>query len=182
VATFQVHRTKYRNAKWFEQVDLHSTPSGFEPRPVLHAPVAQLVESSPCKRVVVRSNRDQGLQNSMAYTDPANQKAAWQRYYAKNAAIVKARAVENNKKTSKENKRRVREYLSTHHCVDCGEADPIVLEFDHVRGTKKHTISRMIGTCAFSWAAIEREIAKCEVRCANCHRRITHARRTRAPS
>lgn len=56
-------------------------------------------------------------------------------------------------------------------CVDCGEADPIVLELDHVSGLKRAGISEMLGS--FSWRTIEQEIAKCEVRCANCHRRKT---------
>jgi hypothetical protein len=56
-------------------------------------------------------------------------------------------------------------------CIDCGEADPVVLEFDHVRGTKVDNISRMLFNA--SWRKIKKEIQKCEVRCANCHRRRT---------
>jgi hypothetical protein len=62
--------------------------------------------------------------------------------------------------------------LKTSACVDCGERDPLVLEFDHVRGTKLGNICDLIGSLV-SWARIEEEIAKCVVRCANCHRRKT---------
>ncbi len=61
-------------------------------------------------------------------------------------------------------------------CVDCGEDDPIVLDFDHVRGVKVCDISRMAHTGYKEWRIIE-ELAKCEIRCANCHRRITHKRK-----
>lgn len=64
------------------------------------------------------------------------------------------------------------DYLSTHPCVDCGETDPIVLEFDHVRGEKSSELSRLIGR-GKSLEAIKTEIEKCEVRCSNCHRRRT---------
>src|SRR6266542_3458211 len=64
------------------------------------------------------------------------------------------------------------EYLLTHPCVDCGETDPVVLDFDHRdRGLKRSTISRMLREC--SWAVVAAEIARCDVRCANCHRRRT---------
>lgn len=66
-------------------------------------------------------------------------------------------------------------YLSSHPCVDCGEGDPIVLEFDHVSGDKLFNISEAIKR-GFKISSIEGEITKCEVRCANCHRRITAAR------
>ena len=70
---------------------------------------------------------------------------------------------------------RLFEYLSTHPCVDCGETDPIVLEFDHVRGEKSYNVTTMARRM-FSWDRVMREIAKCEVRCANCHRRKTAER------
>lgn len=69
----------------------------------------------------------------------------------------------------------VRQYLSTHPCVDCGNANFVVLEFDHVRGEKVEAISNMIRR-GRSVAVIEAEIKKCEVRCANCHRIVTAER------
>lgn len=67
------------------------------------------------------------------------------------------------------------DYLKSHPCVDCSEDDPIVLEFDHVSGTKSFNISDAIRS-AYSIGRIETELAKCEVRCANCHRRVTASR------
>lgn len=63
-------------------------------------------------------------------------------------------------------------YLKTHPCVDCGESDIVVLQFDHVRGEKKCEISKMIHG-GYPWETILEEIAKCEVRCANDHMRRT---------
>ena len=65
-----------------------------------------------------------------------------------------------------------REYLATHPCVDCGEVDPLLLEFDHRAGEDKvDDVSRLIQQR--SWAIVQREIAKCDVRCVSCHRRKT---------
>jgi hypothetical protein len=61
-------------------------------------------------------------------------------------------------------------YFSSHPCIDCGEADPIVLEFDH-RGDKSFNIAK--GLRDRSWDDLVSEIAKCDVVCANCHRRRT---------
>jgi hypothetical protein len=66
------------------------------------------------------------------------------------------------------------DYLRSHPCVDCGEADPLVLEFDHLGG-KRFAISQ--GFSGRNWRSILGEIAKCDVVCANCHRRRTASRR-----
>ena len=63
-------------------------------------------------------------------------------------------------------------YMMESGCVDCGEKDLVVLDFDHVRGEKKHSLSYLIHK-ARSLDTIKSEIAKCDVRCANCHRRKT---------
>lgn len=60
-------------------------------------------------------------------------------------------------------------YLQSHPCVDCGETDPVVLHFDHRDDAEKiDTIGALLSRSG--WAAFLNEIAKCDVRCANCHR------------
>jgi len=112
----------------------------------------------------------------MPHADRAAARAYASKHYQENKQAYKARALAFNKKTRIENRKRIQAWLATHPCVDCGEADPIVLEFDHVRGTKKSNIADMI-TSLHSWPRIAEEINKCEVRCANCHRRKTHRER-----
>lgn len=63
-------------------------------------------------------------------------------------------------------------YFSNHMCVDCGESDPVVLDFDHIRGEKTANISNLVNN-RVKWEKILEEIDKCEVRCSNCHRRKT---------
>ncbi|HEX6621326.1 MAG TPA: helix-turn-helix transcriptional regulator, partial [Solirubrobacteraceae bacterium] len=68
----------------------------------------------------------------------------------------------------------VLDHLRHHPCVDCGEADPVLLEFDHLH-EKTASISVLLSQAATS-KAIEAEIARCEVVCTNCHRRRTATR------
>jgi hypothetical protein len=62
-------------------------------------------------------------------------------------------------------------YLSTHPCISCGEKDPRVLEFHHREG-KDRAVSQLVWA-GYSIPTIQTEIAKCDVLCANCHRRLT---------
>ena len=90
-------------------------------------------------------------------------------HYQNNKQVYLERALTRNARVNTENKQRLYTYLSSHPCVDCGQTDVRVLEFDHVRGKKSGDISRMVGE-GLSWRTIEAEIAKCQIRCANCHR------------
>ncbi len=82
--------------------------------------------------------------------------------------ISKQMMVQNDK-TARRNATYVRNYLKTHPCVDCNESNPVVLKFDHVRGIKDIPIAKAIRR-QFSITRLQREIDKCDVRCANCHR------------
>lgn len=66
-------------------------------------------------------------------------------------------------------------------CIDCGyNAHPHALDFDHLPGTKKVTTIAYLASSG-SWDRVLLEIAKCEVRCANCHRIQTAERRKSPP-
>lgn len=70
----------------------------------------------------------------------------------------------------------LREYFSTNPCVDCGIDDSFVLQFDHVKGTKKMSIATIVSS-GLSIDTFLIEVEKCEVRCANCHLRKTAGER-----
>lgn len=100
-------------------------------------------------------------------------RAWYQANHVEHRVNVRRRAVE----VRREYKRRLGDHLSRHPCVDCGEDDVRVLEFDHVPGVEKHADVAVMVAAGGRWSDIEAEVAKCEVRCASCHRRITSERR-----
>jgi len=55
-------------------------------------------------------------------------------------------------------------------CSRCSESHSACLDFHHV-GEKLECVSRMVSrNCA--WGSVLDEIAKCEVLCSNCHRKL----------
>ena len=98
------------------------------------------------------------------------------RYYANHSHYAKHHTMLTKNKRY-EKMRKVLEYLQTHPCVDCGESDPIVLEFDHRDNTEKVRAVAQLITENCGLEKIFNEIEKCDVRCANCHRRKTAIKR-----
>jgi hypothetical protein len=91
-------------------------------------------------------------------------------HYSANRERYVAQARMRKRKLARERMAYLIEYFASHPCRDCGEADPIVLEFDHL-GDKAFNIGSALPYR--NWQSILDEIAKCEVVCANCHRRRT---------
>ena len=112
----------------------------------------------------------------MPYKNKEDQIAYEKAYYKKNKNVIKKRSYESKLKAIKRNKEYVNDYLKKNQCIDCGNNDVRVLEFDHVHGIKFKNISDMICE-AYSIKKIQEEIDKCEIRCANCHRIVTYERR-----
>ena len=95
------------------------------------------------------------------------------RHYHDNKATYKRRSRAHDQAHKARAQRFVFEYLLKHPCMDCGEADPVVLEFDHRDpATKSMSVANMLRR-SWSIARLSEEISKCDVRCANCHRRRT---------
>lgn len=69
----------------------------------------------------------------------------------------------------------VNRYKRIKGCADCGYKNHWdALEFDHLDNSKKrHTVASLMHC---SWNTIKTEMAKCVIRCANCHAIRTRAR------
>ena len=128
------------------------------------------VKNRSCFRV--HSSRYDGLQSLCRDCEDKN-KAQW---YRENIETVLPKLKARKKLKINGKKRIVAEYLLSHPCVDCGETDIVVLDFDHVKGVKKANIATLMSNQS-SFEKLEEEIEKCVVRCANCHRRKTSKER-----
>lgn len=116
----------------------------------------------------------------MPFKDPERRRQYQKKYHAdwyetnkeKRRAEVKARKV------------KIREWfhdykrsLSCSICGLSGKDYPGALDFDHRPGEEKDMIvSKLVGD-GYAKSRIQKEIEKCDVLCANCHRRVTYDRR-----
>lgn len=97
-------------------------------------------------------------------------KVARRQYYLDNKERIVEDILIRNKEKKKRNYTFLHKYLETHHCVDCGNDNPIVLEFDHRDNVDKvDSISKMCSE-GRGIESIKKEIDKCDVRCSNCHK------------
>ncbi|HBD24680.1 MAG: hypothetical protein A2566_03075 [Candidatus Zambryskibacteria bacterium RIFOXYD1_FULL_40_13] len=93
-------------------------------------------------------------------------------HYIKNKKYYLNKAQKRNLGLRTEINKYILDYFKNHHCIDCGESDPVVLEFDHRdRSEKDAHVSGFLR--AMRLDMVKSEIEKCDVRCANCHRKRT---------
>lgn len=124
-----------------------------------------------CLRDYVRARRQ-----ALSPEEKERARALRRQWYAnlppdKKRAHIKKQAAPNRRKR-RELRRLILEEYRRRSCVDCGEADPLKLQFDHVRGEKTRSVADMVSRMC-SWKRIKQEIEKCEARCASCHQRKT---------
>lgn len=117
-------------------------------------------------------NRKDGLNSICRECSKARSK----KYYAENREHHKEETIKRKLAQLETNRRFVYDYLLENPCVDCGEADPVVLEFDHLPGCDKKYLLSLMVSGGYSIKTIRKEIDKCDVVCANCHRRRTAER------
>lgn len=92
--------------------------------------------------------------------------------YAENLHGIRERKRRGRNSLIGKTRKIILEHLKKHPCVDCGEDNIIVLDFDHRDPADKHfTIGG--GSTARKPESIKKEIQKCDVRCSNCHRKKT---------
>lgn len=76
-------------------------------------------------------------------------------------------------KHAHEFKRRAIEYLGG-KCKRCGYCkSPYALEFNHLKGFIKEYEPTRLLYMGLNWDRVKKELDKCELLCANCHREVT---------
>lgn len=133
----------------------------------------QLIEDRKAAKRAYHKEWAKTYNKSQAFKD------AQKRYYTSEHGAAKRRALKQlpeYKALAKARYQARRDFLNRTKiamgCIDCGYVGhPAALEFDHVRGIKRIEIGKM-GMRA--WKVIFEELAKCEIRCANCHRIKTY--------
>lgn len=72
---------------------------------------------------------------------------------------------------------KINKYKLDNGCVDCGyNKHPHAIEFDHLPGFEKSKGVAAMLSQYYTWEQIQKEIEKCELVCANCHRIRTATR------
>ena len=105
-------------------------------------------------------------------------RAAYRRdHYQQNTHYYKSKARRRQRQVVRINTQWILQYLLSHPCIDCGESDPRVLEFDHRDGVPKTAAVSALARSGYSLERVQKEVDLCDVRCANCHRRRTHDQR-----
>lgn len=114
-------------------------------------------------------------------TVPSHSPAEYNRAWAKENREKRNSA---QRRLSRRKRTHVTEYKSSRGCSRCLERDSVCLDLHHLEGKNEKLRHRTKSGSwrsprwdLLSWAEIEHELAKCDVLCSNCHRKLTHQER-----
>ena len=110
----------------------------------------------------------------MPFKDPevrrAKQALYSKKYYEKN----KTKVITNINARKKVSRAWFTAYKATLFCIECGENHPAALDFHHKNPKKTDKKVNELVSDGHTKKRIQEEIDKCEVLCANCHRKHHH--------
>lgn len=116
----------------------------------------------------------------MPFKDPevrrAKQAIYSKNYYEKN----KTEVINKINARKKVNRAWFRAYKAALSCIECGENHPAVLDFHHKNPKKTDKKVNELVSDGHTKHRIQAEIDKCEVLCANCHRKHHHEERKKS--
>lgn len=96
----------------------------------------------------------------------------WLRNKLKNDPEYKVKHYESKQKRASTNRLNLKQLKESSSCLACGNYYPSVcMDYHHLNpDQKERRVSSMLES--HSWKSIEKEIEKCILLCANCHRKI----------
>ena len=119
-----------------------------------------------------KSSRADGHQEVCRECNRESSRQYYQRNREHHIAVIRARTAAQRR----DSRAFITKFLMDHPCVDCGAIDLRVLDFDHRPGTTKRDDVMQLVRNGFGITIITEEIAKCDVRCRNCHAIVTYER------
>lgn len=129
-------------------------------------------QSRPLADFNIRRASADGLQNICRSCNRAKARRYYAQHREAHIRVIMARKAQIRRATLEA----VGEYLVGNPCIDCGETDLRVLDFDHRPGAEKRADVMKLVQDGYSIARVMDEIAKCDVRCRNCHAKVTYER------
>lgn len=90
------------------------------------------------------------------------------KHYQANKGVI----IQKNIARTQAVRRWVREFKLQNPCKYCSETEPCCLDFHHLNGEEKTITVALAVNLGWSVERLKTEIEKCEVVCANCHRKI----------
>jgi hypothetical protein len=111
-------------------------------------------------------NKAQGLRQPKCKTCCNSYQKDW---YKRNAENHKVNVRKNKRKYVNQNRRHILKHLQENPCIDCGEDNIIVLDFDHIDpSTKRKNVTTLVNE-GYSLDRVISEMLLCVVRCKKCH-------------
>ena len=129
-------------------------------------------QSRPLAEFNIRRASADGLQNICRSCNRAKARRYYAEHREAHIRVIMARKAQIRRATLEA----IGQYLAANPCIDCGEGDLRVLDFDHRPDVAKRADVMKLVRDGYSWARVMDEIAKCDVRCRNCHAKVTYER------